>query len=219
MQLEIKLATKRGDVLRCQYLIAEAYNHYYEIFFSKDIVNLNARIEPYPDRYVMGLIDGEMVATAGLYLQYTYCERFGGVTDPDIEKMLLEAEVSDRYTAKRKREYTKLVIREDWEGRGLGLHFFKASHSKDFLLQEADGSHVITCCGKLSMFTRLYTQAGINSRLIKPFPLYEVHSLYSSQDDPMQNRLIIPELDIPKEVLEQRLPMSVEFTPTKGAHR
>src|SRR5262249_54351752 len=145
---------------------AEAYNRFYEIFFSKDIVNLDARIEPYPDRYLMGLIDGEIVATAGLYLQYTYCARYGEVTDEEIDQMLAEARVSDRYSAKKKREYTKLVIREDWEGRGLGLYFFKASHSRDFLEQEADEPHAITCCAKLSIYEKFYQSAGIHTRLI-----------------------------------------------------
>ena len=218
MQLEIKLAKKRGDVLRCQYLIAEAYNRFYEIFFSRDLVNPNARIEPYPDRYLMGLIDGEVVATAGLYLQYTYCARYGDVKDEEIDGLLNTAGVADRYTAKRKREYTKLVIRQDWEGRGLGTHFFKASHSRDFLFQEASEPYAITCCAKQSIYDGLYRSGGIQTRLIKPFPVYEVHSLYSSAEDPMQSRLVIPDLDIPKDVFEQKLPMAQEFVPTKGGN-
>ena len=116
MHLEVKIATKRAEILGCQYLIAEAYNHHYDIFFSSDAANLNARIEPYPDRYVMGSLDGTLVATAGLYIRSTYGERYGQVTDDEIHRLLLEAGATQRYSARRKREYTKIVIRPDWQG-------------------------------------------------------------------------------------------------------
>lgn len=221
MNLEIKLAVRRGDILRCQYLIAEAYNRHYEIFFSNDIVNLNARIEPYPDRYAMGTINGEIVATVGLYLQETYSEQYGGVTEKDIDRLLHEAGVEGRYSSKRKREFTKLVVRDDWEGRGLAYHFFKGVNCRDFFQLEAEpgAPHAIVCTAKTSIFRNLHSRAGITTRLIKPFPIYEVHSLYSNADDPMESRLTIPDLDIPPDIYEQRLPTVIEFTPSKGTHR
>src|SRR6185503_3611114 len=207
MDLEIKLAIKRGDILRCQYLIAESYNRRYDIFFSNDVVNLNARIEPYPDRYAMGLIGGELVATAGLYVQETYVERFGGVTAADIDRLLREAGAAGRYSAQRRREYTKLVIRGDWEGRGVGRQFFKATHCRGFLQLDAepDKPCAIFYSATLSIFQKLHARAGIRTRRIKPFPLYEVHSLYRSDDDPMESRLTVPDLDIPREIYERSL--------------
>lgn len=216
LQLEIKLATKRADALRCQYLVAEAYNRKYDIFFSTDAVNLNARIEPYPDRYVMGLVEGDLVATAGLYLRSTYIERFGQVDDAQIDKLLEEAGMLGRYSAKRKREYTKLVIREDWEGRGLGRQFFTMTHCQDFLQLEATEPCVISCCAKVSIFESLYAASGIRARLLKQFPKYQVHSLYSSDDDPLESRVIVPELDIPPDVYSRRLPAVCELNSNPG---
>jgi hypothetical protein len=215
LHLEVKLATKRADALRCQYLIAESYNHHYDIFFSRDSVNLDARIEPYPDRYVMGLVDGDVVVTAGLYLKSSYVERFGEVTDEDIDKLLKDADVHGRYSSKRKREFTKLVVRRDWEGRGILLHFFMATQCRDFLQLSAAEPCVVTVCAKASIFQNLYAEAGIRTRLIKPFPIYEVHSLYSSQDDPMESRLVIPELDIPPELYAGKLPAVCEVPLTE----
>jgi hypothetical protein len=215
--LEIKLATRRADALRCQYLIAEAYNRNYDIFFSSDAVNLDARIEPYPDRYAMGIIDGELVATAGLYLRATYIERFGQVSDDDIDTLLKDAGVFGRYCAQRKREYTKLVIRDDWEGRGLGLQFFMATHCRDFLQLETDEPCIISCCAKVSIFHQLYETAGIRARLLKPFPVYQVHSLYRSAEDPMESRIIVPELDIPPDLYNRTLPAVYEVSSALGA--
>jgi hypothetical protein len=213
MRVEVKLAVKRGDILRCQYLIAEMYNRSYEIFFSKDIVNPHERIEPYPNRYAMGTINGELVATVGLTLGRTYVEEYGGVTDEDIDRVLAEAGALGRYSATRKREYTKLVISPAWEGRGLGRKFLEATHCRDFLLGDTDEPHVIVCCAKLSIFGTLYEKGGIRTRPIKPFPRYAVHSLYSSEEDPMESRLIIPDLDIHKALYERRMPFEIDVNP------
>jgi GNAT superfamily N-acetyltransferase len=215
--LEVKIAVKRAEVLHCQYLIAEAYNKHYDIFFSSDAVNLNARIEPYPDRYVMGMLDGELVATAGLYLRDTYAERYGEVTNSEIERLLVQAGASKKYSARRKREYTKIVIRPDWQGCGIGRQFFKMTHVRTFLQLDAEGSCVVVACAKVSIFRGLHDALGIRTRLIKPFPHYQVHTLYRTEDDPMETRLVIPDLDIPPEVYDQPLPSACEFTPKKRA--
>ena len=197
---------RRAEVVRCQYLIADTYNRHYDIVFSNDSVDLNAKIEPYPDRYVMGLVDGQIVAAAGLYLHNTYVERYGRVTDDEIRAVIEAAGASDRYPTFSKREYTKLVVHRDWEGRGIGRVFFAATHSRDFLNIDRHESPILVSCAKLSVFRGLYDKVGIRSRTIKAFPAYRVHELYRSADDPMESRLILPEVDIDARWYDAALP-------------
>ena len=119
MKLHISIASRRSEVLRCQYFIAEIYNKHYQIMFSEDIHNLEARIEPYPHRYLMGTVNGELVAAVGLYTRDTYVERYGAITDEEIQSQLLMAGVADQYQGAVKRELTKLVVKQGWEGLGL----------------------------------------------------------------------------------------------------
>jgi hypothetical protein len=208
--LEVKIATRRSEILQCQYFIAEVYNGAYNIVFSSDIADLNQAIEPYPDRYVMGLIDGKIVAAAGLYIRKTYVATYGGVTDEEIDLQIAATNMSHRYTSKRKREYTKLVVRGDHNGMGIGRFFHAVTHSKSFVEIDASEPHILLCCAKRSIYNAMYPKERINTRFLKPFPHYAVHENYSSPDDPMDSRLIIPEIDIAPEWYNLELP--VEFS-------
>lgn len=195
--MAIKVARRHAEILQCQYLIASTYNRYYGIVFSTDIVDLNAKIEPYPHQYIMGLLDGELVACMGLYIRDTYVTKFGNVSRDNIDMLLEDAGVADRYHGWELRELTKLVVSERWEKRGIGRFFIACCHNEQFLSAGSTRPWLLTACATASIFSRLYDRIGIRTRFIKPFPYYRVHELYRSEDDPMESRLIIPELDIP----------------------
>jgi hypothetical protein len=204
LQIEIRMARRHSEVLACQYLIAEVYNRHYDIVFSRDEVDLNAKIEPYPHRYVMGVVGSELVAAAGLYTSNTYVDRYGGIGGEELERALVEAGVPERVRNPH-REYTKLVVRQGWEGKGIGRFFFAVTHSRDFIVGDGDVPLLLSCA-KLSVFRSLYDVAGIRTRILRPFPNYRVHELYRTENDPMDSRLIVPDLDIDPRWYNRRLP-------------
>ncbi len=210
MELTIKVAQRRSEILQCQYMIASIYHRYYDIVFSTDIVDLNAKIEPYPHQYIMGLLDGQLAACAGLYIGETYITRYGDVDDNDIIRLLEDAGVRDRYREFELHELTKLVVAEKWEGQGIARFFLAACHNASFLRGDAQCPWLLSTCAKLSIFRNFHQRIGINTRIIKPFPIYPVHEHYSSARDPMDSRLIIPELDIPRRWLELTVPGTYE---------
>jgi hypothetical protein len=197
LKMAIKIARRHAEILQCQYLIASTYNRYYGIVFSTDIVDLNAKIEPYPHQYMMGMLDGELVACVGLYIRDTYVTEFGNVSRSDIDRLLQGAGVAERYHGWELRELTKLVVSENWEKRGVARFFIACCHNESFLSAGSTRPWLLTTCATESIFSRLHDRIGIRTRIIKPFPYYRVHELYRSDDDPMESRLIIPELDIP----------------------
>lgn len=210
MQLEI--ARTRGDVLRCQYLIAEIYNKEYEVVFSDDSYDLDAKIEPWPHRYLMGIVDGELVACAGLYLHGTYVERFGNVSDGEIDALIRDASGAPRFSAARKREITKVSVRRSARGKGYGRFFLGGAHSRDFLQVDTDPDEpaVVVCCARKSIWDNMWGGCEIRTRPIKAFPFYKVHELYRSPTDPMDSRLVIPELDVPRRLYERPIPGEYE---------
>ena len=214
MRAAVRLATSRADVLACQYLVAEIYNRDYEVVFSDDSYDLDAKIEPWPHRYLMGLVDGELVCTAGLYLRDTYVERFGQVSDELIDRLIAEAGGAPRHCAGRKREITKISVRRDRRGCGLGRFILGAAHARAFLQVDAEPAepHVLVSCAKRSIWDSLWRPCQIRTRVLAPFPDYKVHELYRSPDDPMDSRLIIPELDIPAPLYDRPIPGEYEVT-------
>lgn len=218
MRLRIAKAERHSEVLRCQYFIAEIYNKHYDIMFSEDIHNLEARIEPYPQRYLMGTVDGELVAALGLYTRDTYVERYGGITDEEIAAQLEEAGVAPHYGTPRKRELTKLVVKEGWEGFGLARHIHRAGMSRAFVEADADRPVVILVCSKISILRAMFAPRGeARARFLAPFPRYPVHAEYRSERDPMESRLTIPEVDVPAEIRDQVLPLEVEIPDRRAA--
>lgn len=220
MKFRIRVAESRGDVLRCQYLIAELYNRNYQIMFSEEIHDLEARIEPYPHRYLMGTIDGELVAALGLYTSNTYVERYGGITEAEIAEHLARSGVLESYTGYVRRELTKLVVHPRWEGRGLARLIHTTGHAAAFAEEGEDRPVLIMACGKVSVLSHLFSPKGkVTARWLAPFPRYPVHAAYRSETDGMESRLIIPAVDVPPEVRELQLPLEIELpdVPRRGA--
>jgi GNAT superfamily N-acetyltransferase len=206
VRLSLRIAATRTEALRCQYLIAQIYNEEYEVLFSDDRYDLSAKIEPWPHRYLMGTIDGELACASGLYMRDTYVERFGDVHEADIRGLVGAAGVGDRYAGAARREITKVVVHKRWRGRGLGRAILAAAHARAFIEQQATTAPLVVFCAKLSIVRNLWDAIGVRSRTIKPFPFYKVHELYRSDADPMESRLVIPALDIPPRWYDLSIP-------------
>ena len=211
MKFTISVATRRADVLRCQYFIAETYHRRYGIMFSEDLHDIEARIEPYPHRYLVGSVDGELVATLGLYERDTYVARYGGITDEDIAARLAETGMTERYAGATWRELTKLVVRDDWAGHQIARQMVHAGHSRAFTEMGTTVPVLLMACGRPSLFNAIYAPRGaIRSSYLAPFPRYPVHAAYRRDDDPMESRLIIPEVDVPEEIRALEFPLVIE---------
>jgi GNAT superfamily N-acetyltransferase len=206
VRLSLRIAETRAEVLRCQYLIAQIYNEEYEVLFSEDRYDLTAKIEPWPHRYLMGTIDGELACASGLYLRDTYVERFGDVRAGDIQAVVAGANAADHYLKTPCREITKVVVHKAWRGRGLGRAILACAHSRAFLGQKDSEPPLVVFCAKHSIIRNLWDAIGVRSRTIKPFPFYKVHELYRSEADPMESRLVIPSLDIPARWYDLTMP-------------
>jgi len=200
------MARTREDVARCQYAIAEVYNRQYGVVFSEDHHDLEAKIEPWPHRYLMVLHDATLAATIGLYLRNTYVERFGLVARSEFESALGASDVVKQYDVSRLREITKLVVQPEFRGKQLARFTLGCGHSRAFCQTDAVAPHLITFCSKRSIVARVYEPTGLHSRLIKPFPMYKVHELYRSPEDPMDSYLMVPEADIPHRWYELAVP-------------
>ena len=210
MRVDVRMATTRQDVARCQYAIAEVYNRQYEVVFSEDHHDLEAKIEPWPHRYLMVLAEDTLVATIGLYLRNTYVERFGQVPRDEFERVLGTPNTVEHYDVSRLREVTKLVVQPEYRGQNLARFTLGCGHARSFCQTAADEPHLITFCAKRSIVDHVYSGPGISSRVIKPFPMYKVHELYRSPEDPMDSYLIVPEADIPSRWYDLALPGQYE---------
>lgn len=213
MRVRISVAERQADILRCQYFIAELYNKHFEIMFSEDMHDLGARIEPYPHRYLMAVgPEQELVGVIGLYVRETYVERYGEITAEDIDTLLAEAGQQEQYRDASVRELTKLVVRPDLYKLGLARALHEIAHCPDFLRWRADGPVLLTFCAKVSLIRSMLVPVGrISSRFLAPFPRYPIHDEYSSNDDPMESHLVIPELDVPQDLLQLHLPVELEL--------
>lgn len=213
MKLRLTIAHSRAEIMRAQALIAEIYNREYEVVFSDDHYDLVAKIEPWPHRYVMGTIDGEVACAAGLYTHATYVERFGLIEAKDIRVLRQEAGLPELDMPNR--EVTKLVVNPKFRGLGLSRMILAASHSRAFL--DADDSKPnLLLSSKRSLVRTMHNREGIHPRVIKPFPIYKIHEFYASPADPMDSYLILPELDIPASVYDRKIPGDYEIKPSGG---
>ena len=195
--------------MRCRQLIAEVYNRDYEVVFSEDHYDLEAKIEPWPHRFLMVLDGRDLIAACGLYLHDTYVERFGQVTDHDLRAILVAEGVGAEYDVTHRREFTKMSVRHTSRGRGIAPWLTGAGHSKHFTDVETDGA-IMVFCAKMSIIDNIFHRAGLCTRTIKAFPFYKVHELYRSPTDPMESRMIIPKLDIPERWYELAIPGEYE---------
>jgi GNAT superfamily N-acetyltransferase len=209
MKLSLAIAQSAADIMRSQALIAEIYNREYEVMFSDDHYDLVAKVEPWPHRYLMGRIDGELACAAGLYLHSTYVERFGLIGEADIRTARLHAGLADAVDLP-KREITKLVVHPKYRGIGLSRMIMGSAHARDFL--QADGlTPNLLLCSKRSLVSSIHNRVGIQPRLLKPFPIYKIHEFYASPADPMDSYLVLPELDIPPVLYNRRIPGDYEI--------
>lgn len=214
MKAQLRIATRQADVLRCRAVIASVYSGEYGVVFSSKHFDLDAKIEPWPHRYVMVEIGGELVATSGLYLHDTYVERYGDVSDAEFATALQSAGAME-YRVSARREITKFVVAPPWRGRGMTRTLARAAFSRDFLQIDARVPHMLVMCARHTIWENVFHGIGIRTRVLKPFPFYKVHEKYRSPEDPMDSRLIIPDRDIPPEIYGASLPRELDLEPVE----
>jgi hypothetical protein len=210
VKVKLRIARSSADVLSCQRLIAQVYNRAYGVVFSDDIYDLDAKIEPWPHRYLMAYAEDDLAVVCGLYLHHTYVERFGLVSDAEIAAELEAAGAQGLYDPRGRRELTKLVVAPPWRKLHLSPAVLAAAHSCHFMDLDAPRPPLITFCCLRSIAERIVTRHGIRARRLKPFPRYKVHELYRSEANPMDSYLVIPTLDVP--AVYRELPIPGEHT-------
>lgn len=208
--LQFKIAKSHFEVHQCQSLIAETYYKKLGITFSESQFDPDAKVELYPHQYLMGLVNGELVASMGLYLHSTNPERYGQVTEKDIDKLLIEAGVANKYSGKYIRELSKFVVKQEWRKKGVGKLLMGAAHSKDFIYMNEEQPYLLVTCANRSIFTYFSDSLGIYTRFIKSVPFYKIHEFYRFEHDPMESRLTIPDVDIPDHWYHAKLPREIE---------
>jgi len=206
LKVQLRIARTSGDVLSCQRLIAEVYNRHYGVVFSTDTYDLDAKIEPWPHRYLMAYSGEELAVVCGIYLRDTYVERFGLVTDAEIGAHLEQAGMHRSYDPCHRRELTKLVVAPPWRKLHLSPAIIAAAHSRDFMELETERPPVHTFCCVRSIAEGIMTRHGIRARRLKPFPRYKVHERYRSESNPMDSYLVIPTVDVPPAYRDLRIP-------------
>ena len=206
MKVRLRIARSSADVLSCQRLIAEVYHRAYGVVFSDDIYDLDAKIEPWPHRYLMAHSGDDLAVVCGMYLDHTYVERFGLVSDAEIAAQLEEAGMQRRYDPRVRRELTKLVVAPPWRKHHLSPAILAAAHSRHFMDVDAARPPLLTFCCVRSIAEGIVTRHGIRARRIKPFPSYKVHEHYRSDSNPMDSYLVIPDVDVPAAYRDLRIP-------------
>jgi GNAT superfamily N-acetyltransferase len=212
-QIQIKIAQTSAEINQCKSLISEIYYQKLGITFSDSISDAEAKIEVYPQYYLMALCSEILIGTIGLYTNGTNAERHGKVTEQDVNILLTEAKVINRYLGKYLRELTKFVVKDEWQNKGIGKVLLAAAHSQDFIHINEEKPHVLVSCATFSIFEYFANALNIRTRRIKPMPFYKVHEHYRSHDNPLETRLSIPDIDIPKELYFAKLPF--EYTSAK----
>jgi hypothetical protein len=215
VRLRLQVARGPGDVVRCRQLVAEVYNAQYGVVFSEDTYDLDAKIEPWPQRFLMGLLDGELVAVCGLYLRDTYVERFGLVSDADVAAALRAAGVEGHHDPARRREITKLVVVRPYRNLRITPILMSCALARAFMDVDAEQPPLVTFCAVRTM-RRLIERQGIRTRHLKPFPHYKIHEAYRSESNPMDSYLVIPELDVPARFRDLAIPGEHELASLQG---
>jgi len=203
--VHLQIAESPGEILRCRQLVADVYNRQYGVVFSEEIYDLDAKIEPWPHRFLMGLVEREVVAVSGLYLRNTYVERFGLVSDADVAAVLREAGLEGRYDPSGRREITKLVVAPRFRASRITPLLIGCSFARAFADRDADRPPLVTFCA-IRTIRHLVERLRIRPRHLKPFPLYKIHEKYRSESNPMDSYLVVPELDVPARFRELRIP-------------
>ncbi len=195
--VQFKIACSNVEIRQCQALISEVYYKKLGITFSESVNDIDTKIELYPHNFLMGLVDDELVACMGLYLHSTNPERYGKVTEQDIDKLLVESGAANRYSGKYIRELSKFVVKDEWRNKGIGKLLMGVAHSKDFIHMDEEQPHLLVSCANVSIFKYFSDVLDIHTRTIKPVPFYKIHEFYRAEREPMESRLTIPDIDIP----------------------
>jgi hypothetical protein len=209
--IQFQIAQSEAEVRQCQSLISEVYYQKMGITFAESHFDPEAKIELYPHHYLMGIINGELVATMGLYLHSTNPERYGQVTEQDINRLLAEIGVAQQYSGKNIRELSKFVVKDNWRKQGIGKLLMGVAHCQDFIHFQEQQPHLLVTCANRSIFDFFSDCLGIRTRLLKPVPFFKIHEFYRSGQQPMESRLSIPELDIPSQWYRLKLPIQINF--------
>jgi hypothetical protein len=197
MKMRLTVAESEAEVLRCKQLIASVYNRQYGVVFSREGHDLDAKVEPWPHRYLMAVSGEALAATFGLYVRDTYVERFGGIHPEEIEETVALAAPGGEYAGAPRRELTKLVVAPPWRTLGLSPAMYAAAHSRAFLDADLQRPPIVLTCMKRSIHGRVVERLGIRARHLKTFPVYKVHEQYRSPRDPMDSYLTLPDHDVP----------------------
>ncbi len=216
MKVRFEIARESADVLRCRQLVAEIYNAQYGVVFSEDVYDLEAKIEPWPHRFLMASAGGSLAGACGLYMRNTYVERFGLVTDAEVTAALRDAGVEGRYDPANRREVTKVVVARQFLNGKLYPTLNAFALARAFLDMESERPPLVTCCVTRSV-RRLIARQGIRLRRLKPFPVYKMHEAYRSESNPMDSYLVIPELDVPASFRDLAIPAEYDLDPSSGA--
>jgi hypothetical protein len=204
----VDVARTDSDIQQCRALIADVYGEDYGVCFRDGPADFEAHVERWPDRFIVGRVAGHLVATMGIYLRDTSVQRHGNVTDQEIARLLREAGVGDRFDVTRTREFTKLSIAPRFRRRGAGRLLVGAAHSGDFLQMgsSADRPHLLLTTARRSIWEGMFHANGIRTRRIKDYPNYGIVDKYRSDQDPMDSRLVIPDIDVPWFWADRSLP-------------
>ncbi len=209
----VSVAETNEHIGACKRIIAEVYETEYGVKFhdDDDQCNPDHMIEPWPHRFMMGTVDGNVVAAGGLFVRSnTYVWRYGKITHDDVNRVIEEASQGHRYHSHRQVELAKTTALKRWRRYGLATALARASLSREFLEIDPhpEGDSLVICCGKHSIWEGLWKKkAGCTTRHVKPFPHYKAHEKYRN-GEPMDSRIMLPATDIPPDWHALKLPVT-----------
>jgi len=175
------------------------------VVFSEDHYDLDAKIEPWPHRFLMGLVDGTPVSVVGMYDRNTYVERFGLVSDEEIAAALRAAGLEGRYDPHARREVTKLVVAPGFRNLRVTPLITGAAYSRAFACAGSEETPIVTFCAVRTVI-RMVQRLGLRTRYLKPFPIYKIHEKYRSESNPMDSHFLLPDLDVPPFLRDLAIP-------------
>jgi GNAT superfamily N-acetyltransferase len=205
MKLHVQLAQTAGELRECRKLLEDVYGRDYGVRFTEGDHHPDLCVEPYPDAFVMGLAGDELAVIGGLYLRNTYAERFGGMNWSALEPALRARGLPHREADCVLREYTRLAVRPEYRGAGLGRRCCALTHSREFIAQQTDKHVLLFISAKRSIFREVHAKSRMETHYLKDFPVYLAHRKYAESHDPIEIRYMVADLDIPPELLSARL--------------
>ncbi len=212
MKLTIRPAETESEIKACRELLAHVYGKEYGVRFVDGVYDLEKKVESWPDRHLMALIDGELAGTFGLLEKKTFVEQFGNVTLDDLIPILNCANSERSLITRKICEGAKLAvipkffIRSNKIARALVGSLF----SYNFLKPVNGIQPLVVACAKLSVYRKI-VEPIVNTRRIKSFPQYRIHEYYQSVNNHMESRLVVPEIDVSSNWRSLRFPFEIEL--------